>query len=56
MANYFSVSYKTADGEEKHLSIEATSGTHAISVAREQYEELYLHPNRIYRVVEESPS
>jgi len=52
--SYFSLIYQDSNGEDHTVTIEATSGTHAISIALEQYEELRLHPNRITRVHKEA--
>ena len=49
----YQVSYKTAQGETKTISFEASSGTHALTMAMERYNELRAHPNRITRVFEE---
>lgn len=51
--SYFSLTYTDAQGDNHTVTLEATSGTHAISVALEKYEELRLHPNRITRVYKE---
>ena len=51
----YQVSYKTPTGETKTVSLEARSGTHALTLAMERYHELRSHPNRITRVFEEDP-
>ena len=49
----YQISYKTAQGETKTISFEASSGTQALTMAMERYSELRAHPNRITRVFEE---
>ena len=51
---YYSLTYKDSNGDDHSVTLEADSGTHAITVAMEQYNELRLHPNRITRVHEEA--
>ena len=48
--SHYSLTYKDSNGDPHEVVLEADSGTHAIAVAMEQYQELRLHPNRITRV------
>ena len=51
--NRFTVAYKDGDGTSHEVSVLANSGTHAITVAMNQYQELKLHPGRIVRIYQE---
>ena len=49
----YTVSYKDSQGDNHDVTVAAHSGTHALTVAMDQYEELKLYPNRITRVHKE---
>lgn len=49
----YSLTYIDANGKDHTVLLEAKSGTHAIIVAMERYEELRLHPDRITKVTRE---
>ena len=51
--NRFTVTYKDGDGASREVSVLANSGTHAITVAMDQYQELKLYPGRITRIHKE---
>ena len=50
----FSLTYKDQNGDEHTMAIEATSGTHALSIALDEVAELKAYPGRITRVFEET--
>ena len=51
--NLYTVIYKDGDGNDHEVTVVASSGTHAITVAMDQYEELKAHPGRITRIHKE---
>ena len=51
--NRYTITYKDEAGVDHEVSVAANSGTHAITVAMDQYQELKLHPGRITRIYQE---
>ena len=51
--NSYTVTYKDAEGTSHEVSVLANSGTHAITVAMDQYQELKRYPGRIARIYQE---
>lgn len=52
--NRYTVAYKDGDGNDHEVKVTAISGTHAITVAMDQYEELKAYPGRITRIYQEN--
>ena len=50
----YRVTFKNHEGEDRTVQVDAESGTRAMLLAMELYEELRLHPNRITKVQEET--
>ena len=49
----YSLMYNDHNGDSHTVVVEAESGTHALTVAMDQYQELKLHPNRITKIYRE---